>query len=93
MYMQTSVQSIYDTQVEQEQTDDEAFYSSPYRNPKTLENSLKFSGLKLSWHGYGINNQELQMFEYLKQLWLSEDKLHNNGFQNDVEPSISQKFN
>ena len=92
MYMQTSIQSIYDTQVEQEQTDDEAFYSSPYRNPKTLENSLKFSGLKLSWHGYGINNQELQMFEYLKQLWLSEDKLHNNGFQNDVEPSISQKF-
>ena len=67
-------------QVEQEQTDD------------TLENSLKFSGLKQSWHGYGINNQELQMFEYLRQLWLSEDKLHNNKFQNDVEPSISQKF-
>ena len=86
--MQTSVQNIYDTQVEQEQTDDKAFYNSP----ETLENSLKFSGLKQSWHGYGINNQELQMFEYLRQLWLSEDKLHNNGFQNDIEPSMSQKF-
>ena len=47
-------------------------------NTMNLKNDddLNLSGLKKSWHGYGLSNQTLQLFDYLKQSWLSEDNLH-----------------
>ena len=47
-----------------------------YKNSGTLDDDLNLSGLKKSWHGYELSNQTPQLFEYLKQSWLSEDNLH-----------------
>ena len=78
-------------------------YKNISKSSETLNNDPNFSGVKQSCHGYGLNNQALQLFEHLRQpayRQVASCNAHDmelsstlgNGLYSDVQSSTAQTF-
>ena len=52
-------------------------YKNISKSSETLNNDPNFSGVKQSCHGYGLNNQALQLFEHMRQSAYGQENQHH----------------